>query len=106
MDFIKIGIGSALLFLGQVLVWFQAYAPIKFEWLKNKGWWFPYLLSIPIAFFFIKGIGYVVSGTNGEMWSSRIIGFSLGIISCPMCSILAIMFPMLKPSKELNPLIG
>ena len=31
MDFIKIGIGSALLFLGQVLVWFQAYAPIKFE---------------------------------------------------------------------------
>jgi hypothetical protein len=81
MDYVKLGIGSTLLFLGQVLVWFQAYAPIKFEWLKNKGWWFPYLLSIPVAFFFIKGISYIVSGTGGEMWPSRIIGFSVGVIS-------------------------
>ncbi|NDB30557.1 hypothetical protein EB151_13545 [archaeon] len=63
------------------MVWFQAYAPIKFEWLKNKGWWFPYLISIPIAYTYIKGIEYIVSGTGGEMWPSRIIGFCVGVIS-------------------------
>jgi len=81
MDYIKIGIGSLFLFVGQVLVWFQANAPIKFEWLKNKGWWFPYLISIPIAYTYMKGIEYIVSGTGGEMWPSRIIGFCVGVIS-------------------------
>ena len=81
MDYIKIGIGSAFLFVAQILVWFQIYAPVKIEWFKDKGSWFPYITAIPISFMFIKGIGYIVSGTGGEMWPSRIIGFSLGILS-------------------------
>ncbi len=81
MDFIKIGIGSAFLFVAQILVWFQIYAPVKIEWFKGKGSWFPYIAAIPISFMFIKGVEYIVLGTGGTMWPSRIIGFCLGIIS-------------------------
>jgi hypothetical protein len=81
MDYIKIGIGSAFLFVAQILVWFQIYAPVKIEWFKDKGSFFPYIAAIPISFMFIKGVEYVVLGTGGDMWPSRIIGFCLGIIS-------------------------
>jgi len=81
MDFIKIGIGSAFLFISQLLVWFQIYAPVKIEWFKDRASWFPYIMAIPISFMFIKGVDYVVLGTGGVMWPSRIIGFCLGIIS-------------------------
>lgn len=81
MDYIKLGIGSALLFIAQILVWFQLYAPIKIEWFKNKGSWFPYVMAIPISFMFLKGVQFIIAGTGGDMWPSRIIGFSVGVIS-------------------------
>jgi hypothetical protein len=81
MDYIKLGIGSGFLFIAQILVWFQIYAPVKIEWFKDKGSWFPYVAAIPISFMFIKGVEYIVLGTGGDMWPSRIIGFCLGIIS-------------------------
>ena len=81
MDFVKIGIGSILLFVAQILVWFQIYAPVNFDWLKNKGWWLTYAMAIPISYMFIKGVAYIVAGTGGDMWPSRIMTFSLGIIS-------------------------
>ena len=81
MDYVKLGIGSAFLFIAQILVWFQIYGPVKFEWLKGKGWWFPYFMAIPISFMFIKGVQHIVAGTGGDMWPSRIIGFSVGVVS-------------------------
>jgi len=81
MNYIKIGIGSLFLFFAQIFVWFQIYAPVKIEWFKNKGYWFPYVIAIPISFMFVKGVDYIVEGTGGQMWPSRIIGFCLGIIS-------------------------
>jgi hypothetical protein len=81
MDYIKIGIGSAFLFVAQILVWFQIYAPVKIEWFKDKGSFFPYIAAIPISFMFIKGVEYVVLGTGGDMWPSRIIGLHLFVYS-------------------------
>ena len=81
MDYLKKGIGSILLFFAQIFVWFQIYAPVKIEWFKDKGSWFPYIIAIPISYLFIKGVENIVIGTGGDMWPSRMIGFCIGIIS-------------------------
>ena len=81
MDYVKLSIGSLFLFVAQIFVWFQIYGTVKIEWLKDKSSWFPYIVAVPISFMFIKGVDYILQGTNGEMWPSRMIGFCLGIIS-------------------------
>jgi hypothetical protein len=58
MDLIKFISGCVLLFLGQIAVWFQIYAPLKIDSLKND--------------WFIDGM---------SMWPSRFLTFTLGMFS-------------------------
>ena len=77
---IKLIIGSFLLLVAQTLVWFQMYAPLKVEWFKHKQW-LPYLTAIPVTYLFIQGAKYCVEYFDGTLWSSRLLSFTLGIIS-------------------------
>tara|TARA_Y100000389_G_C17315918_1_gene440446 strand:+ start:293 stop:637 length:345 start_codon:yes stop_codon:yes gene_type:complete len=79
MDLIKFISGCSLLFLGQIGVWFQIYAPIKIDSLKNN--WFIYGIAIPISFVFLHGIRMVTESFGGSMWPSRFLTFTLGMFS-------------------------
>lgn len=79
MDLIKFISGCVLLFLGQIAVWFQIYAPLKIDSLKND--WFIYGMAIPITFIFRQGISMVTESSGGSMWPSRFLTFTLGMFS-------------------------
>ena len=71
-------VGALLFLLGQTAVWYQLNLQFINDWFKNNNW-FMALMGIPISYFFIYGTKYSVEGFNGELWPSRLIGFSLGI---------------------------
>ena len=52
--------------LAQVLTFFQLQGQLKYEFLKDN-YWLTLLIGIVLSF-------------NGEMWPSRLIGFSIGAI--------------------------
>lgn len=79
MDIIKFITGCGLLFVGQIGVWFQIYAPLKIESLKND--WFIYGMAIPITLVFRYGVGMVTESLGGSMWPSRFLTFTLGMFS-------------------------
>jgi hypothetical protein len=71
MDIVKLLQGCGLLFLGQILVWFQ---------LKGNNW-FIYGIAIPISYIFLVAIKLCTEAFEGNMYPSRFLTFSLGIIS-------------------------
>lgn len=72
-------IGILFSVIGQILAFFQLQGPIKYTWMKNNVW-FPILMGIPISYVFIISINHLIQAYNGELWPSRIIGFSIGTI--------------------------
>ena len=71
--------GIFLLIIGQVLAFFQIQGHLKFEWLKNNIW-FSVLLGIPISVIFMYGLNLLIKHYEGQLWPSRIIGFSIGTL--------------------------
>jgi hypothetical protein len=75
----NIGFGILLGIVGQIGSFFQLQAGIKFGWYPKYIW--PLLLmSVPIGWLYLKSVQYFIDGFGGEIWPSRLIGFSLGII--------------------------
>lgn len=72
-------IGVLFSIIGQILAFFQLQGPIKYDLLKNNTW-IPVLMGIPISYVFIISINHLIQAYNGELWPSRIIGFSIGTI--------------------------
>lgn len=71
--------GLGFLFTAQVMVWFQLYAPLKIPALKN--WWYIMAMSLPITWLFSKGITQITQHFDGQMWPSRFMTFSIGVVS-------------------------
>jgi hypothetical protein len=71
--------GILLITLGQILSFIQLQGYLKYDYLKNNLW-IPILLGIPTSAIFIYGIKILTKYYNGELWPSRIIGFSIGTI--------------------------
>jgi len=63
--------------LAQVLVFFQLQGPLKYEILK-KYYWLNVMLGIPISMLFMYSVKNMVMAFDGQMWPSRLIGFSIG----------------------------
>ena len=79
-----INIGPLLLgmffgFLAQIATFFQLQGSLKFEWFKNH-YWIIVLMGIPISMMFMFSVKHMVTAFNGEIWPSRLIGFSIGTI--------------------------
>lgn len=72
-------IGLTVNFLAQVAVFFQLQGSIKIEFLKNN-YWLVVLSGIPISMLFMAATKYMVQAFDGQMWPSRLIGFSVGTI--------------------------
>lgn len=77
MQNILLGIGYCI--LGQAMSFLQLQAGIKYNWYP-KYLWISLLLSIPISWIYLKSVEYFIQAFNGDIFPSRILGFSIGII--------------------------
>jgi hypothetical protein len=85
-----INIGSLILgmlfgFLAQVATFFQLQGSLRFDWFKNH-YWVIVLMGIPISMMFMFSVKHMVTAFDGEIWPSRLIGFSIGAIVFTMLS--------------------
>lgn len=72
-------IGIVFGILAQVLTFFQLQGQLKYEWFKNH-YWLLVLMGIPVSMLFMYSVKNMVLAYGGEMWPSRLIGFSIGAI--------------------------
>lgn len=75
----KLLIGIVFGILAQVLTFFQLQGQLKYEWFKNH-YWLLVLMGIPVSMLFMYSVKNMVLAYGGEMWPSRLIGFSIGAI--------------------------
>jgi multidrug transporter EmrE-like cation transporter len=86
MDITKILIGILFGILGQFGSFMQLQGAIKYNW-HGKYMWIILLSSIPVSWLFIKSVRSLVEGFGGEIWPSRLIGFSIGMVVFTLLSI-------------------
>ena len=79
MDISKLFTGIFWLVLAHSLVFFQLNGQFKWEWFK-KNEFIVASAGLVISFFYIWGTKYIVESFNGELWPSRFIGFSIGMV--------------------------
>ena len=72
-------IGMLFGFLAQIATFYQLQGPLKFEWFRNH-YWLTVLMGIPISMLFMYSVKNMVIAFDGQMWPSRLIGFSIGAI--------------------------
>jgi len=80
-------------FLAQILTFFQLQGQLKFEWVK-QNYWLTVLVGIPISMLFMVSVKNMVSAFDGQMWPSRLIGFSIGAIVFTVLSWLVFNEPL------------
>jgi multidrug transporter EmrE-like cation transporter len=66
-------------FLAQIATFFQLQGPLKYEWIKNH-YWIMVMMGIPISMLFMYSVKNMIIAYNGQMWPSRLIGFSIGAV--------------------------
>ena len=64
--------------LAHTLTWFQINGQFVWDWVKDHMW-FVLLFATPIGWIFIKAVEKTYTH-YGELWPSKIIGFSVGTI--------------------------
>jgi len=78
-NLIQLVIGILLGVVGQILTFFQIQAPNRWEWMRQH-----YALlvgmGIPISIIFMQSVKHLVEAFDGQLWPSRLIGFSIGAI--------------------------
>ena len=80
MDVYKLLIGIIFGFMAQTMTFFQLQGPLKYNWLRDH-YWLNVLMGIPISMLFMYSVKNMVLAFDGQMWPSRLIGFSIGAIS-------------------------
>ena len=72
--------GTLLFLLGQTLVWYQVNGQFLSDWIKERPWLMS-LCGIPISYAYIFATHHLVIAFDGQLWSQRLIGFSLGMVA-------------------------
>ena len=75
----KLVIGILLCVIAQIFVFIQVQGSLKYQSFKDYKW-IVILMSIPISWIFIESVKYIYDWSDGQLWPSRLIGFSVGII--------------------------
>jgi len=70
-----------LLFVAQIIIWFQLNGQLKWEWFKDN-YFIMSLMGIPISYMLLLTTKYGFQGF-GELWPIRLMGFATGMISFP-----------------------
>jgi len=79
MNISKLIIGIVFGIIAQIIIFFQLQGQMKYDWFKNN-YWLVVLMGIPASMFFMYSVKNMVIAYGGQMWPSRLIGFSLGAI--------------------------
>lgn len=79
MDIGKLIIGIIFGIIAQIIIFFQLQGQMKYDILKNN-YWLVVFMGIPASMFFMHSVKNMIIAYNGQMWPSRLIGFSLGSI--------------------------
>jgi hypothetical protein len=75
----KLLIGFTLGLLAQTLTFIQLQGQFKFSWMKENSF-IVALMGIPISLLYLGSVKYLVDYFGGELWPSRLMGFSIGAI--------------------------
>jgi hypothetical protein len=78
-DLTKLLQGIVIGILAQVLTFFQLQGQLKYTFLKEH-YWITVLIGIPISMSFMFSVKALVLSFDGQLWPSRLIGFSIGAI--------------------------
>ena len=70
-----------ILFVTQIIIWFQLNGQIKWEWFRDN-YFLMSLMGIPISYMLLLTTKYGFQGF-GELWPIRLMGFATGMISFP-----------------------
>jgi len=79
MNILSLVIAITIMFIAQVLTFYQLQGPLKIDWFKNN-YWLVVLMGIPISMLYMASVKHFVDAYNGLIWPSRIIGFGIGVI--------------------------
>ena len=75
-----------LLFVAQIVIWFQLNGQLKWEWFKDN-YFLMSLMGVPISYMLLVSTKYGFQGF-GELWPIRLMGFATGMISFPVITYL------------------
>ena len=78
----------SLLFVAQIVIWFQLNGQLKWEWFKDN-YFLMSLMGIPISYMLLLTTKYGFQGF-GELWPIRLMGFATGMISFPVITYLVL----------------
>ena len=77
-----------LLFLGQIVVWYQLNSQLVWDWAKGtKAIWFSCLMGIPISYMFWLATKWGYIGF-GNLWAVRFMGFATSMMTFPIMTYL------------------
>jgi len=76
----------SLLFISQIIIWFQLNGQLKWEWFKDN-YLLMSLMGIPISYMLLLTTKFGYTGF-GELWPIRLLGFATGMISFPIITYL------------------
>jgi hypothetical protein len=79
MNILSLIIAIVIMFIAQVLTFYQLQGPLKINWFKTN-YWLVVLMGIPISMLYMSSVKHFVDAYNGLIWPSRIIGFGIGVI--------------------------
>ena len=71
-----------ILFITQIIIWFQLNGQLKWEWFKDN-YFLMSLLGVPISYALLLSTKYGFEGFDGQLWPGRLLGFAIGMISFP-----------------------
>ena len=77
-----------ILFFTQIVIWFQLNAQVKWDWFKDN-YLLMSILGMPISYALLYSTKYGFEGF-GNLWSIRLMGFAVGIISFPVITYLVL----------------
>ena len=77
-----------ILFVAQIVIWFQLNGQLKWEWFKDN-YLIMSLMGIPISYALLLTTKYGFQGF-GQLWPIRLMGFATGMISFPIITYLVL----------------
>lgn len=57
----------------------QIQGSLKYQFLQDHKFWV-LMMGIPVSWIFMESVKHLVGWADGQLWPSRLIGFSIGII--------------------------
>ena len=78
----EILITIVILFLANIVIWFQLNSQLKWDWFKDN-YLLMSILGMPISYALLYSTKYGYAGF-GELWPIRLIGFAVGMMTFPV----------------------